>query len=116
MRSQLVNSAQNLRKRRNMTTNRKRRGGKKGKAEKRREHGLIGTLIHHKMKETGDTQFSDEELSFWLTDKPFADGIDVHNYMHPNRLQMTDDEKERIEGLLGTEDFLKVKGEIVDLP
>ena len=58
-----------------MTTNRRRRGGKKGKAITRREHGLIGTMIHHKLKESGTTSFGEEEMSFWLTESPFCDGI-----------------------------------------
>jgi len=47
LRSKMISSAEQGHQARNMTTNKRRRGGKKGKAEKRREHGLIGTMIHH---------------------------------------------------------------------
>lgn len=65
---------------RNLTTNKTRRGGKKGRAQKRREHGLIGTLIHHQLQDAELADMDRDDLAYELTESPFKDIYDMSNY------------------------------------
>ena len=65
---------------RNLTTNKTRRGGKKGRAQKRREHGLIGTLVHHQLRDAELDGMDRDDLTYELTESPFKEPYDMKNY------------------------------------
>lgn len=74
-----------------MTTNRRRRGGQKGKIQQRRDVGLIGTLIHYKLKESGQQHFVESDIQLALNFQPFSDDIKQDNYNKDFQLQCKKD-------------------------